>query len=97
MAKLIQQQETRSETVSSSGQLKSSNDGTNFEFKSGIRYQNEEDVAYVLPNDYNGKNNQHTQISSVSHHSFLFFFLQSSTDFINNTGCSNTFYNGNVS
>lgn len=31
-----------------------SRDGANFQFREGRRYQNEEAVSYVLPNDYDG-------------------------------------------
>lgn len=34
--------------------LEKNENGVNFEYKEGVRYQNEKDVAYVLPNDANG-------------------------------------------
>lgn len=53
-----QQQQTennssKSSTVNSSTKG-DSKDGLNFTFKDGRRYHNEAEVAYVLPNDYDG-------------------------------------------
>lgn len=31
-----------------------SKEGTRFEYREGIRYQNESEVAYLLPNNYDG-------------------------------------------
>lgn len=54
--KSTQQQRNQQAEVSSVSTVPtSSKDGANFEYRSGIRYQNEENVAYVLPNDYNGR------------------------------------------
>lgn len=36
-------------------------DGTSFRFEQGRRFQNESHVAYVLPNDFNGKKQPYHQ------------------------------------
>lgn len=35
--------------------ITSSKDGANFEYRDGVRYQNEAEVGYLLPNNYDGK------------------------------------------
>jgi hypothetical protein len=41
--------------VTSSGQLTSSKEGHSFKYEDGRRYHADEEVAYVLPNDNDGK------------------------------------------
>lgn len=53
LTKSLQQSEKQTRSTTSNEQQTSSKDGANFEFRDGARYQNEEDVSYVLPNDYN--------------------------------------------
>lgn len=42
-----------SQSMSNKSQI-DSKDGLNFQFQGGRRYQNEDQVSYVLPNDYDG-------------------------------------------
>lgn len=44
-----------SPTTSSSKQFASANSGYTFQYRDGRRYHTDEDVAYVLPNDDDGK------------------------------------------